>query len=68
MASVTEFRGSTRTCTGIPAGQTAEVTQCGDCKSFQNGDCRGRDPQVPLQVCCGVAILCVIFLAATVFP
>ena len=67
MVSLTEFCGSTRECTGIPAGQAARITQCQDCKSFQDGLCRGRDPQVPLQVCCGVAILGVIFLSATMF-
>lgn len=67
MVSLTEYCGSARICTGVPAAQAAQVTNCEDCKTFQDGLCRGRDPKIPVQVCCGVAILCLIFVTATVF-
>lgn len=54
-------------CTGIPADQAGAVQHCRDCKVFQQGHCRGRDPQVPLQVSCGVFLLGLIFVGANVF-
>lgn len=68
MFSLSEYGGSSKMCTGIPAAQAAEVVRCEDCQCFREGRCRGRDPQVPLQVTCGVMILGLIFLTATVFP
>ncbi|HYH38223.1 MAG TPA: hypothetical protein VD860_08385 [Azospirillum sp.] len=53
-------------CTGIPATQ-GDVRHCGECRSFLDGQCRGRDPQVPLQVSCGVALLGLILVGAVVF-
>lgn len=67
MFSLADHGGSTRMCTGIPASQAAEVRHCGECRSFQEGLCRGRDPQVPLQVSCGVVLLGLILVGATVF-
>jgi len=67
MVSLDELRAPARMCTGIPATQAAQVRRCEDCKVFQEGDCRGRDPKVPLQVSCGVLLLGLIFVGATVF-
>lgn len=54
-------------CTGIPAAQAAQVRHCGECRIFQEGQCRGRDPKVPVQVSCGVFLLGLIFVGATMF-
>ena len=67
MFSLADRCGPARLCTAIPATQAAEVRHCEDCKVFQQGECRGRDPQVPLQVSCGVLLLSLIFVGATIF-
>ena len=66
MLSLADQCGPKRMCTGIPATQ-GDVRHCGECRSFLDGQCRGRDPQVPLQVSCGVLLLGLIFVGATVF-
>lgn len=66
MFSFADHGGPPRMCTGIPADQL-DVRHCGECRSFMDGHCRGRDPQVPLQVTCGVALLGLILVGASVF-
>ncbi len=54
-------------CAGIPTNQASQVVDCADCRSYLEGQCRGRDPQVPLQVIGGMVLLGLIFVGATVF-
>jgi len=54
-------------CGGIPGSAGPNTQMCEDCVSFKEGICRGRDPNVPIQVSFGVLLLGLIVVGATLF-
>ena len=67
MFSHAECCGSSKVCGGIPGSAGPNAVPCGDCPSFKEGVCRGRDPSVPIQVSLGVLLLGLIVVGASVF-
>lgn len=65
MFSPSECCGSSKVCGGVPGNAGPNAIQCGDCMSYKDGVCRGRDPKVPVQVSFGVFLLGLIFVGAT---
>lgn len=67
MSSPAECCGSAKVCGGIPGSAGPNTQMCEDCVSFKEGICRGRDPNVPIQVSFGVLLLGLIVVGATLF-